>query len=50
MISRPNMRNIPKPCHNSWSESHSLQREIEELEMLSAAAEEKQHDVPGGTC
>ena len=25
---------------------YSLQREIEELEMLSAAAEEKQHDVP----
>ena len=25
---------------------YSFQREIEELEMLSAAAEEKQHDVP----
>ena len=25
---------------------YSLQREVEELEMLSAAAEEKQHDVP----
>ena len=25
---------------------YSLQREIEELEMLSAAAEEKQHGVP----
>ena len=25
---------------------YSLQQEIEELEMLSAAAEEKQHDVP----
>ena len=49
VISRPNMRSTPRALTQLKERKYSLQRKIEELEALSAAAEAKQQSCSGGT-